>query len=203
MEKKHMKYTVVFGSPRQNGNTAELLDVVLKELKVRNTEIDRYDIYHSNIGGCRACLGCQDDNSRICCVIDDDMQPILRSVASSEMLIIAAPVYIWSLPAPAKAVLDRLVYSGCKYYGDDPEGPSLFCGKKLAVITTCGYPIEKGADLLEEEMRRYCRHTGMEYAGMLCERHKNLKEKFMNDAKAMNARDFAVRIAERNIYDQS
>ncbi|MBR2619471.1 MAG: NAD(P)H-dependent oxidoreductase, partial [Firmicutes bacterium] len=111
--------------------------------------------------------------------------------AEADVIIFAAPIYIWSAPAPVKAVIDRLVYSGCKYYGDDPYGPSLFEGKKLALIAACGYPVEKAADLYEEEMKRYCKHTKMEYIGMFCERQRNLKEPFMDEEKKLRAIDFA------------
>ena len=186
-----MKVTVVFGSPRKKGNTAALLSPFMDELKMRGAEIDYYDVYEKNISGCRACLQCQKDTSRAMCVIDDDMQPILSSVSESELLVIAAPVYCWGLPGPVKTVLDRFIYAFCKYYGDDPHGPALMAGKKLALITTCGYPIEKGADLLEEGMKRTAKHCKLSYAGMFAERQRNLKEPFMNEEKEEHARAFA------------
>ncbi len=154
-------------------------------------DIKYFDVYEKNIAGCRVCLECQKDKEHICCAVDDDMGPLLEAAADSELIVVAAPVYLWSAPAPVKAVLDRLVYSSCKYYGDDPHGPALLRGKKLAVITTCGYPVEKGADLYEEMMKRFCRHCGMEYAGMLAERHRNLKEPFMDEGKEARAVAFA------------
>ncbi|MFR2711626.1 hypothetical protein [Frisingicoccus sp.] len=46
-------------------------------------------------------------------------------------------------------------------------------------------------DLYEEMMKRYCKHCGLTYAGMLAERQRNLKEPFMNEAKEGHARGFA------------
>ena len=66
----------------------------------------------------------------------------------------------------------------------------------MALITTCGYPPDKGSDLLEEGIRRYCRHSRLNYAGMLCERHMGYEIPFMDDAKAGRARDFARRLSE-------
>lgn len=160
-------------------------------LKGSGADIEYFDVYEKNIAGCMVCLECQKDKEHICCVIDDDMKPLLESLEGSELIVVAAPVYLWSAPAPVKAVLDRMVYSSCKYYGDDPHGPALLAGKKLAVITTCGYPVEKGADLYEEMMKRFCRHCGMVYAGMLAERHRNLKEPFMDSEKEARAAAFA------------
>jgi multimeric flavodoxin WrbA len=165
---------------------------VKKELENSQNEVKYFDVYESHIGGCKACLGCQKDTATINCVVQDEMQPILNAVAQSDVLIFAAPIYIWSAPAPVKAVIDRLVYASCKYYGDNPKGPSLLENKKLAIITTCGYPVEKGADLYQEEMKRFCKHAKMIYAGMLCERQKNLKEPFMDSEKEEHAKNFAT-----------
>jgi multimeric flavodoxin WrbA len=190
-----MKYCIIFGSPRKKGNTASLLSLVMEYLKKEKKDIKYFDVYEKNIKGCTACLGCQKDLENICCVIQDDMQEIYEAVEEADVIVIASPVYVRSAPAPVKAVIDRLVYAGCKYYGDDPFGPSLFQGKKLALITTCGYPLEKGVDLYEEAMKRYCKHTKMEYIGSLAERQRNLKEPFMDEEKRERATDFAKVLA--------
>lgn len=68
-----------------------------------------------------------------------------------------------------KALLDRLVYGMNKYYGSE-KGPSLWAGKPVALITTCGYRPEQGADLWENGIRRYCKHSQLRYTAMLAER---------------------------------
>lgn len=186
-----MKATIIYGSPRKKGNTAALLAPFMEELKKNRVILDYFDVYEKNIAGCRACLGCQKDKTKISCVVQDDMQPVLNSMAESDLIIVAAPVYAWSAPAPVKAVIDRAIYASCKYYGDDPHGPALLKGKGLALLTTCGYPVDKGADLYEEMMKRYCKHCGLTYAGMLAERQRNLKEAFMDEEKEKHARAFA------------
>ena len=186
-----MKVTVVFGSPRKNGNTASLLAPFMDELAKAGAELEFFDVYEKNIGGCRACLQCQQDKSRAYCVLDDDMQPILGSASACDVLVIAAPIYCWGIPGPVKTVFDRFIYAFCKYYGDEPHGPALLTGKKLALLTTCGYPVEKGADLYEESMKRIAKHCRLDYAGMLAERQRNLKEPFMNEEKETHAREFA------------
>ena len=186
-----MKFTIIFGSPRKHGNTASLLVPFMDELDRNGAEVEYFDVYEQNIAGCKACLGCQKDTESINCVIDDDMQPILHSIESADVIVYAAPTYIWSFPAPVKAVIDRSVYASCKYYGGDLFGPALMKGKRIAVITTCGYPTERVTDLFEEQMRRYCKHCGPTYAGMPAERQRNLKEAFMDEEKEMRARAFA------------
>jgi hypothetical protein len=39
--------------------------------------------------------------------------------------------------------------------------------KKCAIIATCGYEIESGADLFEEAIKRLSIHSNLHYIGML------------------------------------
>ena len=94
-----------------------------------------------------------------------------------------------------KAMLDRLVYAMNKYYSDR-RGPSLWAGKHVALITSCGYPPEKGADLLQEGIRRYCIHSQLKYQGMLCYRHLSYSRPFMDEERRRGAEEFAEKLAE-------
>ena len=71
------------------------------------------------------------------------MQEIFDSVLACDLLVLATPIYSWYCTPPMKAVLDRLVYGMNKYYGRE-KGPSLWEGKPVALIATCGYPEEGG-----------------------------------------------------------
>ena len=190
-----MKTLIIFGSPRKDGNTASLLKPFMEELKDLGADLMYVDVYEMDIAGCRACLACQDNKGKICCAIPDDMQRIYPLAAAADLIVFAAPIYIWSAPAPVKAVIDRLVYASCKYYGGDPYGPSLMEGKRCAIITTCGYPVEKAADLYAEEIKRFAKHCRASYAGILAERQRNLKDPFMTPEKEEHARQFARELA--------
>lgn len=94
-----------------------------------------------------------------------------------------------------KALLDRMVYAFNMYYGEK-RGPSLWAGKSVAILSTCGYPPEKGADLFTEGMRRYCKHSKLQYLGMLCEHHAGYQTVFLDEDKIAHARAFADRMLE-------
>ena len=158
--------TVFRASPRKNGNTNALADIVVHDLQQAGVNVLEFDLYDMDIRPCLACRKCQEDWSRITCVRDDDMGQIFEAIGKSDLLILASPVYSWYCTPPMKSMLDRLVYAMNMYYGEE-RGPSLWEGKRLALITTCGYPPEKGADLLEEGIRRYCKKTKKRYEGML------------------------------------
>ena len=181
------------GSPRKNGNTNAITEPVIAALKEGGCSVEVFDLYGMEILPCIACRECQRDWTRVNCAREDDMGRIFGEVSASDMIILSTPVYSWYCTPPMKAALDRMVYAMNMYYGES-RGPSLWEGKSLALITTCGYPPEKGADLFEEGMKRYCRHSKLLYRGMLCGHHLGYGTQFMDDEKERRARAFAARL---------
>lgn len=188
-----MKCCVLMASPRKQGNTAELLAPFCDELIKLGWQVDTLYLYSMNLQPCRACRSCQIDHSIFGCAINDDMQTVFDSILQSDLIIFASPVYSWYCTPPLKSVLDRMVYGMNKFYGDI-KGPALWQGKSAALISTCGYPIEKGADLLNEGIRRYCKHSKLNFLGMLAERHMGYTVPFMDEQKEQNAREFAKKL---------
>lgn len=188
-----MKILILMGSPRKEGNTAQLTEPFINEAKALGAEVETVWLYRMNIKGCISCRVCQKEWDKINCAIKDDMGIIFDKVQNADIIVLATPIYSWYCTAPMKAVLDRLVYGMNKYYGDE-VGPSLFEGKKMAIITTCGYKPDRGADLFEEGMKRYCKHSHITYLGMLAERFLGYKTVFMDETKAEHAREFAKKI---------
>lgn len=188
-----MKYCILMGSPRRNGNTAALLKPFTEELKRNNIESEMIWLYDRHLEPCTACRTCQKDWSIFGCRHTDDVQAIFDAVLTCDLLILATPIYSWYCTPPMKALLDRFVYGMNKYYGTE-KGPSLWAGKPLALITTCGYRPEKGADLWEEGMKRYCKHSQLQYIGMLAERDLGYQHNFMDDEKEKHAQAFAKQL---------
>lgn len=185
-----MKVCILFSSPRKNGNTAQLLQPFVQQLQAHGCDIQQFDLYRMKISPCIACLSCQQDWSAANCCQQDDMQEIFQAVQQCDLLVLASPIYAFYCTPPLKCAIDRLIYAMNKYYGDE-MGPSIWSGKHVALVTTCGYRPEKGADLWEEGIKRYCKHSNLHYIGMLAERHRSYKEPFMNEQKAENAVQFA------------
>ena len=188
-----MKYCILFASPRENGNTAHLLKPLIAELELQQAQCDLISLDDKHIEPCTACRSCQKDWTIFGCRHDDNVQVIFDKVLESDVIILATPIYSWYCTPPLKALLDRLVYGMNKYYGDAP-GPSLWKGKKLAIIATCGYKPEKGADLFEEGMKRYCKHSELQYLGMLAERDLGYASAFMTPDKIAHSKAFAAQL---------
>ena len=201
------KRLIIKASPRKNGNTNALTDAFAAELAKLydggdQVHIEEVDLYDMNIKPCVACRCCQTDWTEAWCVQEDDAESVFDKITGSDLIVLATPIYSWYCTAPMKALLDRCVYAFNMYYDDAAgthggnRGPSLWQGKKLALIVTCGYKPDKGADLFEEGMKRYCKHSQLAYAGSLIERHLGYNTIFMDEAKAAHAKAFAERVKD-------
>lgn len=188
-----MKCVILMGSPRKKGNTASLLEPFINKLSDCKVDCELIRLYEKNILPCVACRVCQRDWSIFGCRYKDDVQEIFDSILDSDVIVLATPIYSWYCTPPMKALLDRLVYGMNKYYGSE-KGPSLWKGKRVALITTCGYRPEKGADLLEAGIQRYCKHSQLSYIGMLSERDLGNEHAFMDDEKESRAVAFAQKL---------
>lgn len=185
-----LKYLILMGSPRKNGNTYELVKPFMEELKTNNNQCEVLWLYDMNIKPCLACRVCQNYWTSFGCAIKDEAQIVFDKILESHVIILATPIYSWYCTPPMKSMMDRMVYGMNKYYGEE-KGPSLWAGKKVALITTCGYRPEKGSDLFEEGIKRYCKHSQLNYIGMLVERHLGYNTEFITEEKINNARLFA------------
>ena len=191
-----MKAVVLMGSPRKQGNTAALLRPFCEELERNGVETTTVWLYDKEIRPCLACRACQKDWTVFGCSQQDDTQALFDLILESDLLVLATPIYSWYCTPPMKALLDRLVYGMNKFYGEK-RGPALWKGKGVALLLTCGYPPEKGTDLFEEGMRRYCRHSGLSYLGSHVERHMGYHTVFMDEEKEERTRAYARELAEK------
>ena len=191
-----MNVLILMGSPRKNGNTRQLLEPFTETLEARGAETETVWLYDRDIQPCTACRTCQRDWTAFGCRQRDDVQDLFDRVLRADLLVLATPIYSWYCTPPMKALLDRLVYGMNKFYGAE-KGPSLWAGKAVALLTTCGYRPEKGCDLLEEGVRRYCKHSGLRYLSSHAERHLGYDTVFMDADKEARTRAFARELLKR------
>ena len=97
---------ILSGSPRKNGNSDLLCDEFMKGAIESGHQVEKIRVAEKNIGYCRACYGCKDTGV---CVIKDDMAEVLQKMINCDVLVLASPVYFYSIDAQLKAVIDRSV----------------------------------------------------------------------------------------------
>ncbi len=104
-----MKILAINGSPREDGNTFQYLNMVLKEAKELGAETELVQLVGKDIRGCRGCYQCVEAKK---CTQADDFQSIFPKIAVANAIILGSPVYHSSITAELKAVLDRAGFSG-------------------------------------------------------------------------------------------
>lgn len=100
------KVLILSGSPRKGGNSDLLCDEFMKGAIESGNDVEKIRVSEKNIGYCRACYACRDTGK---CVIKDDMAELLQKMIDSDVLVLASPVYFYSIDAQLKAVIDRTV----------------------------------------------------------------------------------------------
>ncbi len=97
---------ILSGSPRKNGNSDILCDEFAKGAREAGHNVEKLRVAEKNIGYCRACYACRDTGV---CAIKDDMAELLQKIIDCDVLVMASPVYFYSIDAQLKAVIDRTV----------------------------------------------------------------------------------------------
>ena len=101
-----MKVTAFVGSPRRNGNCANLVSAILEGAEGSGAEIKIHFLGAKNIKGCTGCYHCEKANE--CIIKDDDMQEIYADMESSDAYVFASPVYFNHVTAQFKLFVDRI-----------------------------------------------------------------------------------------------
>jgi len=100
-----MKVLGFVGSPRKNFNTEKLVNEVLEGAKTNGAETKLYNLSKMNIQGCNACRACKEKGV---CVIDDDMQEVVKEMRTADAIVVGSPVYMYQMTGYTKTFIDRL-----------------------------------------------------------------------------------------------
>lgn len=106
-----MKIIVLNGSPRANGNTAAMVAAFKEGALEKGHEVEVVNVAHKKIGGCMGCDYCRTKGEGKC-IQQDDMPAIYEAVKEADMLVLASPVYYWTLSAQLQAAIHRFYPSG-------------------------------------------------------------------------------------------
>jgi multimeric flavodoxin WrbA len=135
-----VKVVVFRGSPRRGGNTDILLGEVLKALSGEN-EVVVFTLNDMNIKPCQNCGGC-DDTGR--CVLKDDMDGVYSAIREADRIVVASPIFFFSLSAQTKIMIDRCQGFWCEKYLLKKTIPSGSYGRKGLLLLVGGMKKETG-----------------------------------------------------------
>lgn len=151
---------ILNGSPRARGNTAVIAKWFEEALAQRNFTIKHHHLYRMHFAGCMHCDQCKKIPDQPGCILKDDFTPVLQDLADADLILIASPIYFWSISGSMCTALDR-IYALCK------RGPTLLAGKKMLGAFTCGGDYFDGMELCVTMLKHICAYTGTDYVGTL------------------------------------
>ena len=108
-----MKVLGILGSPRREGNTEILLDEALRGASDHGGLCEKVILRDLKITPCLEIYKCAEDGV---CAIQDEMQGLFPKITQAERLLLASPIFFYSVPALAKAMIDRCQSLWAKKY---------------------------------------------------------------------------------------
>lgn len=101
------KVLILSGSPRKGGNSDLLCDEFMRGAQDGGNTVEKIRVTEKKIAPCLGCYYCAKNGGK--CVQPDDMAELLQKMIDADVLVLASPVYFYSICAQLKAVIDRTV----------------------------------------------------------------------------------------------
>jgi multimeric flavodoxin WrbA len=151
-KRSNMKVMGLNASPkRKDSNTLRLVESVLAGAKDEGAETEFVDIYTLHIEYCTACGTCYAKGE---CPLFDDFPDLFDRMMNVDGIVLGAPNYIDSVPAPMKAIFDRMADAihcqmltgkfGCSVCTAGGSGEQEVAGYMNRVLTTLGVTVVGG-----------------------------------------------------------
>ena len=140
-----MKILVLNGSPkRDKSDTLVMTRAFLAGMEEAGAQ--QIHIRHAideHIEPCTGCFACMHNGGA--CIHDDDMKGILEEILDSDLLLFSFPLYCYGMPAPLKAIVDRVLplsSMAMEKVGDRYEhvGQADFSRLRYLMYSGCGFP---------------------------------------------------------------
>ena len=97
---------ILSSSPRKGGNSDTLCDRFLAGATEAHHRVEKVSLVEKKIGYCTGCYSCRGSGK---CIQKDDMAEVLDSMIAADVIVLATPVYFYTMCAQMKTVIDRTV----------------------------------------------------------------------------------------------
>ena len=168
------KICAVYGSPRRNGNTSTLLKKAIEGARDEGAEVSEIVLRDKKISPCLEIYGCRESGR---CVIKDDFHEVIDLILESQGLILASPIFFYSLSAQAKLLIDRCQSLWMKKYyiekADRKNWTPIRKGLFISLGATKGKKLFEGPlltvryffDVLDMELEKSLLYRGIDHEG--------------------------------------
>lgn len=106
-----MKVVAINGSPKSEGNTAQLINMTAQELAKENISTEMMHIGNKTIRGCFGCGACAKNQDARCVAKDDEyVNECIQQMKEADGILIGSPVHFSGIAGTMKSFLDRAFY---------------------------------------------------------------------------------------------
>lgn len=110
------KIFAINGSPRKNGNTAQLLQKALEGAASVGAETELIQLADLKFSGCRSCFSCKRlANPSFGCAIKDDLSELLMELVDADGIVMGTPIYFGAETGLYRNFLERLYFPYLRY----------------------------------------------------------------------------------------
>jgi len=100
---------ILSASPRKGGNSDTLCEQFRKGSEAAGHSVHKIDLREKALHFCRACYACKKLGR---CVQQDDVNAILDEMVQADVIVLATPVYFYSMNGQLKTLIDRCLAGG-------------------------------------------------------------------------------------------
>jgi multimeric flavodoxin WrbA len=94
----------IYGSPRRRGNTSSLLQRAVQGAREAGDHVDEVILRDLKMSPCLEIYGCKKTGR---CVIRDDFQKLYDQILSCDGIMLASPIFFYTVSAHTKILMDR------------------------------------------------------------------------------------------------
>jgi multimeric flavodoxin WrbA len=186
-EEKMAQILAIYGSPRRRGNTATLLRHAVQGAVDAGAHVDEIVLRDLKISPCLEIYACKKEGR---CAIKDDFHQVVDRIQSAKGIILASPVFFYTVSAHTKILMDRCQSLWVKKYWIDkvpfgqwkPKRKGLF----ISVGATKGKKLFDGAlltvkyffDVLDTELYRSLLFRKLEFEDDVLKHPEYLEEAY-------------------------
>jgi multimeric flavodoxin WrbA len=138
------KIIAIYGSPRRRGNTATLLKKAIEGARDSGADVEEIVLRDLKISPCLEIYGCLQTGE---CAIKDDFQMVRDKILNAQGLMLASPVFFYTVSAHTKMLMDRFQSLWVKKYWVDKAPRDQQTNNRKALFISVG--ATKGKKLLD------------------------------------------------------
>jgi multimeric flavodoxin WrbA len=182
-----VKIIAIYGSPRRDGNSATLLKQAVAGARQEGAQVEEVVLRDYKISPCMEIYACIKTGQ---CAIRDDFPEILEKLESSNGIMLASPIFFYSVSAHTKIFMDRCQSLWVRKYWIEKqafgEAPETRKGLFISVGATGGKKLFDGAlltvkyffDVLSAGLWKTVLCRGVDRRGEIDSREDYLQESF-------------------------